>query len=253
MAEELGKIEKPEVQKFENKRKLYLVPLLYSWEDAPAEYIEKYTLYWQQVGEHISSLESKIGEVRRIYHESITIAGEEGLKVLEKLSPSSCQISRDKCQSGAQVEAVEDTELAEESMDWERHLLMGFISRKVAQVISDFFTEAMKKRYEHIAKIIDETLKEDEAALLFIREGHRVQFPSDIEVFSVAPPALDDIHRWLRDRSTADMKTEEKPDEKSDREADKKTEEKADVKSDRKAKKQKEEKAEKKSDEKDGS
>ena len=253
MAEELGKIEKPEVKKFENKRKLYLVPLLYSWEDAPAEYIEKYTLYWQQVGEHISSLESKIGEVRRIYHESITIAGEEGLKVLEKLSPSSCQISRDKCQSGAQVEAVEDTELAEESMDWERHLLMGFISRKVAQVISDFFTEAMKKRYEHIAKIIDETLKEDEAALLFIREGHRVQFPSDIEVFSVAPPALDDIHRWLRDRSTADMKTEEKPDEKSDREADKKTEEKADVKSDRETDKKKKDKSEEKSDKKAGS
>ena len=28
-----------------------------------------------------------------------------------------------------------------------------------------------------------------------------VQFAKDIEVFSVAPPALDDIHRWLRDRS----------------------------------------------------
>jgi hypothetical protein len=28
-----------------------------------------------------------------------------------------------------------------------------------------------------------------------------VQFARDIEVFSVAPPALDDIHRWLRDRS----------------------------------------------------
>ena len=30
-----------------------------------------------------------------------------------------------------------------------------------------------------------------------------VQFPVDIEVFSVAPPALDEIHRWLRDRSQA--------------------------------------------------
>ena len=254
MAEELGKIEKPEAKKFENKRKLYLVPLLYSWEDAPAEYVEKFTLYWQQVGEHITSLESKIGEVRRIYHESITIAGEEGLKVLEKLSPASCQITRDRCQSGAQVEAVEDAELAEENMDWERHLLMGFISRKVAQVISDFFTESMKKRYEHIAKIIDETLKEDEAALLFIREGHRVQFPSDIEVFSVAPPALDDIHRWLRDRSATE--------EKSDREAEKPTkekaeaetkEDKADKKSDREAKKPTGEKANKKSDKKDKS
>jgi hypothetical protein len=36
-----------------------------------------------------------------------------------------------------------------------------------------------------------------------------VQFAKDIEVFSVAPPALDDIHRWLRDRS---KQTEEKSD-----------------------------------------
>jgi len=241
MAEELGKIEKPEAKKFENKRKLFLVPLLYSWEDAPAEYVEKFTLYWQQVEEHIASLESKIGEVNRIYHESITIAGEEGLKVLEKLSPSSCKITKGKCQSGAQVEAVEDAELAEESMDWERHLLIGFISRKVAQVISDFFTEALKKRYEHIAKIIDETLKEDEAALLFIREGHRVQFPSDIEVFSVAPPALDDIHRWLRDSSRAEEQAEETEKEEEKTEATEETEaetasdEEADEKSDEKA------------------
>ena len=48
-------------------------------------------------------------------------------------------------------------------------------------------------------------------ALLFIREGHRVQFPPDIEVFSVAPPVLDEIHRWLRDRSAID-KTDESAD-----------------------------------------
>lgn len=220
MAEELGKIEKPEAKQFKNKRKLFLVPLLYSWEDAPTEYVEKFDLYWQQVREHIANLESKIGKVNRIYHESITIAGEEGLKVLEKLNPSSCQITRDKCQSGAQVEVAEDAELTEESMDWERHLLMGFISQKVAKVVSDFFTEASRKRYEHIATRIDETLIDNEVAILFIREGHRVQFPSDIEVFSVAPPALDDIHRWLRDRSSRD----EKPRDTAEKEADEKVE-----------------------------
>jgi len=46
-------------------------------------------------------------------------------------------------------------------------------------------------------------LKADETAILFIREGHAVQFPQDIEVFSVAPPALDEIRRWLRDRTAA--------------------------------------------------
>jgi len=204
MTEELGKIEKPETKQFKDKRKLYLVPLLYSWEGAPTEYVEKFNLYWQQVREHVANLESKIGEVNRIYHESITIAGEEGLKVLEKLNPSSCQIAQDKYQNGAQVEAVEDSALAEESMDWERHLLMGFVSQKVARVVSDFFAETSRKRYEHIAKRINETLKDNEAAMLFIREGHMVQFPPDIEVFSVVPPALDEIHRWLRDRKPTD-------------------------------------------------
>jgi hypothetical protein len=202
MAEELGKIEKPEAGQFRNKRRLYLVPLLYSWQDAPAEYTEKYNLYWQQVKEHVANLESKIGKVNRIYHESVTIAGEEGLKILEKLNPASSQVAQEKCHCGAQFEMIEDKELAEESMDWERHLLMGFLSEKVANIVSQFFSEALRKRYEHIAKRINETLKENEVALLIIREEHMVQFPSDIEVFIVAPPVLDEIHRWLRDRRT---------------------------------------------------
>jgi len=208
MTEELGKIEKPEASHFREKRKLYLVPLLFSWEDAPAEYVEKFNLYWQQVREHIANLESRIGKVNRVYHESITMAGEEGLKVLEKFNPSSCQIARDTCQRGAQLEAAEDKGLAEESMDWERHLLMGFVSQKVAKTVSDFFVEASRKRYEYIASRVNETLKDNEVAILFLWEGHRVQFPPDIEVFSVAPPVLDDIHRWLRDRPTTDKRDE---------------------------------------------
>ena len=120
MAEELGKIGKPEAEKFREKRKLYLVPLLFSWEDTPAEYVEKLNLYWQQIREHVANLESKVGKVNRVYHESISMADEEGLKVLEKLNPSSCQITTDKCQRGAVLEATEDRELTEEGMDWER-------------------------------------------------------------------------------------------------------------------------------------
>lgn len=209
MAEELGKIEKPETEQFKEKRKLYLVPLLYSWQEAPAEYTLKFDIFWTQVSEHIATLESQIGAVNRVYHESISQTGEEALNVLEKVSPSSFRIVREKFNNGAQVEAVEDTELADECLDWERHLLLGFISQKVASIISESFVEATKKRYEYIAGAIDETLKEKEAALLFIREGHRVQFPDDIEVFSIAPPMLDDIHRWMRERSSAGETTEE--------------------------------------------
>ena len=208
MAEQLGKIEKPEADNYINKRKLYLVPLIFCGEDAPPEYTEKFNLYWKQVNEHLANLESKIGQVSHIYHESITLSGEDGLKLLEKLNPSCCQIARDKSRSGAALEATEDRELLEESMDWERCLLMGFISQKVAKMVVEFYVKASQKRYEQIARRIDETLKANEVGMLFIREGHGVQFPRDIEVFSVAPPALDEIRRWQRDRSSMEKKGE---------------------------------------------
>jgi len=200
MAEQLGKIEKLDAEHLMSKRKLYLVPLIFSGKEAPAEYVEKFNLYWEQVSQHIANLESKIGKVSHVYHESIAVAGENGLKVMEKLNPSCYQIARDKCQSGAVLEITEDREVAEESMDWERCLIMGFMSQKVAKMVSEFYIEASKKRYEYIAQRIDETLKANEVGMLFIREGHGVQFPQDIEVFSVAPPALDEVHRWQRDR-----------------------------------------------------
>ena len=210
MTEPLGKIAKPEAEHFTGKRKLYLVPLIFSGEGAPSEYVEKFNLYWEQVSQHVANLELKIGKVSHIYHESITMAGENGLKVIEKLNPSCCQIVRDKCQSSAMLEATEDKELSEESIDWERCLLMGFVSQKVAKMVSEFYLEALRKRYEHIARRINETLKANEVGMLFIREGHMVQFPQDIEVFSVAPPALDELHRWQRDRLASAPKEEEK-------------------------------------------
>ncbi len=200
MAEELGRIEKPEAAQFESKRKLCLVPLIFSADDAPAEYAEKFARYWEEVSQHIANMESKTSQVRHVYHESITLAGDEGMKLLEKLSQASHQIAQDKCQGGATLEATEAKELADEAMDWERFLLVGCFSQKVANAISGFYLESLKKRYEHIAQVIDETLKPGEVGMLIIREGHMVQFPQDVEVFSVAPPVLDDIHRWLRDQ-----------------------------------------------------
>lgn len=210
MTEQLGKIEKPGTEYFAGKRKLYLVPLVFYGENAPPAYMEKFNLYWQQVSQQVTNLESKIGKVTHVYHESITLVGEDGLKVIEKLNPSCYQIARDKCQSGAVLEATEDKELAEENMDWERFLLIGFVSQKVAKIVSEFYVEASRKRYEDIARRIDETLKPDEVGILFIREDHMVQFPKDIEVFSVAPPALDELHRWQRDRLSSEPKEEEK-------------------------------------------
>jgi hypothetical protein len=220
MPEQLGKIERLEAERFKQGKKLYLVPLVYSVEEAPPEYKEKCSSYWQQVAEQLHNLVSKIGKVNRVYHESIFQSGEDGMKAMERLIPSSYQIAKNQCDNGAIFEAVEEEELFEEVMDWQRCLMIGFMSDKVASKVSEFYVEATKKRNEFIANKISETLKEDEAGLLFIREEHSVQFPSDIEVFSIFPPALDEIHRWYRDQ--ARLRTEKMAEESKD-----KTEEKA--------------------------
>jgi hypothetical protein len=99
-------------------------------------------------------------------------------------------------------------------MDWSRCLAIGLQSQKVFTTAYQSYTELSKKRNEHIARRIDETLKADEIGILFMREGHEVQFPEDIQVFYIAPPALDDIRRWLRDREAGAPPPEKQPEEK---------------------------------------
>ena len=202
MAKKLGKIEKPSAEEFKKGRKLYFVPLLYYGKESPTEYQEKFNKYWGQVENQMSDLKLKLGKVNKIYHELVPVGGDDGIKVIKELNNKSYQIIKDGLDKDAQLEATEDSNLLTEFMDWSRCLVVGLQNRKVFTKVSESYTEASKNRNEHIARQIDETLKADEIGVLFMREGHQVQFPSDIQVFYVAPPALDEIRRWLRDRET---------------------------------------------------
>jgi len=197
---ELGKIEKPPVEEFKKGRKLFFVPLIYAGKESPADYLEKFEKYWIQVEEQISDLELKLGRANRIYHELISSSGEDGIKALKALSEKSYQIAERRVEKGSQLEAAEDADLLTEFMDWSRCLSVGLQNEKVMTKVYEAHTEASKKRNEFIAKHLDETLKPDEIGIFFMREKHQIQFPLGVEVFYVAPPALDEINRWLRDR-----------------------------------------------------
>ena len=71
-------------------------------------------------------------------------------------------------------------------------------SENVARRLQEWLNDSTRRRYERIADQIDDTLQADEVGLLLISERHQVQFPGDIEVFYIAPPALDDFHRWAQ-------------------------------------------------------
>jgi len=200
MSEVVGKIEKPPAGKFKAGRKLFFIPLIYSGKEAQDDYLEKFNRYWNQVERQTSKLELRLGRVNKIYHELISVSGDDGVKVIKDLNDKSYQIVKSKLKKGAQLEAIEDRELLTEFMDWSRCLAVGLQNQKVFTQVYQYYNEANKKRNEYLAKRIDETLSLDETGLLFMMEGHQIQFPSDIQVFYVAPPALDEIKRWFRDR-----------------------------------------------------
>jgi hypothetical protein len=209
MPEELGKIEKPPVNNFKKGRKLYFVPLIFGNAEMPEEYMEKFNRYWEQVEKQVNELTAKLGKVNRIYHEMIPESGEEGSKAVSELNEKSSKIVRICMEDKAQLEAIEDSDILTEFMDWNRCLMIGLQNPNVISKVYEAFIASGKKRNEIMARKLDETLKPDEIGLLFMRENHQVQFNPDIQVFYIAPPALDEIKRWIREREQK-AKAEEK-------------------------------------------
>jgi len=200
MPEKLGKIGKPQANDYTGSRKLYFAPLANTWPEARPDYTERFENYWAQVAQQLDGLELKLGATGRIYHEFIVTDGEEGAKLAGELNQMCGSIINQRLKLGASLELIEDEALLREFMDWSRCLSIGLQSEPAFKTIYQAFTEVGKKRNEHIAKRINETLKAEEAGILFMREGHQVQFPPDIQVIYIAPPALDELKRWLRDQ-----------------------------------------------------
>ena len=197
MTQEFGRVERPSTESFRGRRKLILVPLLYEPPASAEEGLAILQRYWDQMQSQVASLESGLGPAKHIYHESLIEGGEQGLSHLETVERRSHAFVQAKSQAGATLEATEDEEVLGETLDLQRCLMLPFTSDKVAMRLRDWFTDGIRRRYEHVSKQIDDTLGEDEVGLLVINERHQVQFPADVEVFFVAPPALDEFRRWL--------------------------------------------------------
>ncbi|MFA5316992.1 MAG: hypothetical protein WC369_06200 [Dehalococcoidales bacterium] len=203
MPEELGKIEKPQASQFTNSRKLYFVPLANIWPKAEKDYTELFEKYWAQVTEQLAGLEQKLGIAKKLYHEFVTDGGEEGVKIVGQINSRSAGIINEQLKRGAILEAVEDEAVLHEFMDWSRCLSIGLQSEPALSTVLQAFSEVSKKRNDQLARCIDETLGTEETGVLFMREGHQIQFAQDIQVIYIAPPALDEMKRWLRDQAAA--------------------------------------------------
>ena len=197
MSQELGRMERPSAEAFRGKRKLFLVPRVYPPPVDEAEGSAIVQRYWDQVDAQVSSLESGLGPVRHVYHESVTDGGDGALSKMESIDGRCHAFIQARCMAGAAYEATEDREVLEETIDLQGCMMLPFTGARVPAGLREWLADGTRRRYEYVARRIDETLEEDEVGVLFINERHQVQFPAGVEVFFVSPPALDEYRRWL--------------------------------------------------------
>ncbi len=197
---ELGKINRPDVDNFKGKRKLYCVANVFSMEDAPDDYKEMIVKYWDEVAAQLEKIETA-GKIKKIFSEIVLDTSESSFEVLNKISEKLKNIITQKIEDGAQLIPIEDRELLGALTDWSNCLRVIYTKEVFSRVFS-FFNEVAEKRREHILNVINRNLLESEAGLLIMKDEDRVklQFPGDIEIFLITPPSYDDIIRWFRNK-----------------------------------------------------
>ncbi len=164
--------------------------------------------YWLEVEGQVARLERSFGRVNKLYHEANYLAEEAGLKHIKRLNEKAYQLIKSKVDAGAKVEALEDRELFLGIADCQLFLTLRFSSKEVLDKVSKLtpeiaqvYEKALQKRREHIPKQISDTLKDGETGMLVMREEERIkiQFPPEINVILVRPPALSEIEKWQRE------------------------------------------------------
>lgn len=197
----LGQMPRPAAEEFRQGRRLLQVPFPPAPPQSPEDYTSRLRTYWEEVDGQVRNLELRLGRLARIYHEGVFEEGDRGMEFLERFNGESARMVRIWCAAGAVLERTEEAALVQEMLDWERCLVQPLFSEKVVNHISQQYQEAAKRRYEHIAQRIQESLKAQETGMLIMDERHRFQFPPDIQIFYVSPPSLDGLRRRLQQKA----------------------------------------------------
>ena len=85
----LGSTGKTDARRFDGKKKLFLVPLIPMSNVISESNGELLDRYWKEVTKQIGNLESALGTVRHVFHEMVHDESENGLNMLESISPGS--------------------------------------------------------------------------------------------------------------------------------------------------------------------
>ena len=103
---EIGKINKPEVEQYKNRKKIYFVRNLYLPKNATDQYKMIFDRYWKEVEEYIAKLEVA-GKVVKIFCESLYMSGEDAKRILKSMNVALDQFVLKKIDAGAELLPLE--------------------------------------------------------------------------------------------------------------------------------------------------
>jgi hypothetical protein len=164
---ELGRIEKPPLDSFAGKRKIYAVRSVYLPENPHEEYKSLYHKYWNAVSVEIERVEAA-GKIRKIFCEHIVSAEEDALDAFARVNERAAHLIRKMMEDGATLLPLETEEIYGPLLDW-RNCLQVVRTRKVFEQVLDFYTELMNSRFQYIIDVIEKTRRR-QASLLVLRK-----------------------------------------------------------------------------------
>ena len=153
--------------------------------------------YWSAVRNQLDRQMVSSGPIKRVFVETVTGRGEDAMVQLNQANPQAHSLVRYLVGNGASVEEFEDSELLGQLIDWGQCASQNLVSEKVRSVVASGQAEAAGQRDDHLMKRLNDTIGDDESALVLAISG-QLPVPDRVERFIVSPPELDQLERWLR-------------------------------------------------------
>ncbi len=216
---ELGKIEKPEVKSFKEKRKLYVVPTL-PFEELALQFNldnAKIERFWGEVREKIEYFSSTYGNISVVYIEGINEDESAGIDFFEKFGKESnhYRLIKSLVDRGAELKGIEKEEYLKRSKllfeEYSKSFLPeikefheGFFGKDIdfdgwRKYLVKRIQETQEEMSEFASSIIGEALGEMGSGVLIITDERQIAFPEDVDIFQIRPPAFDEIARNIRE------------------------------------------------------
>ena len=188
-------------------RILFAIPKMYSREELtrinpniPEDYEKKSQEFWDYVTERLKSPRV----VNRIYYDSLTKGGEqmeEAIRFIREDNTKCSTLVEQLVSGGAVLHVSEDQLLIEETAAWFKMLEdMNKETAEPDQTILELLSQSMSDRNKFLAKVIEETLKENETGALFLSSGRDIgkYVSSEIKVIKLQPfEPSDYLNSWL--------------------------------------------------------